>query len=686
MSATGEPIAGSTWKKLRRRKVVQWGLGYVAVAWGIVQAVAFAVGTFHWPELLTRVAAVMAAAGLPLTVVLAWFHGDRGQQRVTRGELAAIVVILGLGTFAVMREAREVKVANGSSERTAADHASAKLDRHRVAILPFDNLGSLAANAAFVGGVHDTLITQVAKIPGLSVISRSSVLQFAGKHPTIRDVANALGVGTVLEGSVEREGNRLRIQAQLIDAGTDTHVWAETYDRTSDDLFAVQSEIAKAVAEQLRIRLTGDQGRRLLTPLSSNPEAYEHYVIAREHASRFEWAAAVPELITATTLDPHFAAAYAYLSMARTWQKFVEPKSHKDNLPLALDAANKALELDPTLPEGHLAMAVYLYRGAPDIDRAAAEFERAIAGLPNDATAFQNFGFLRRWQGRWEDASALFARAAQLDPKGTNPFNYPMTLVILGHRDDAAKAFAAAIAAQPHDVNLALTRGWLPWVFSCDLATTERAFRDVASRFPESPDLLQAQTYLALATGDTAGAIGDLARLPSAPDTSNFEASFVRALAYRDAGRRKDSDAVLRAFLQAASAEIRGMPDADVHSDTLAWMAAYHAMLGDRSAAQDYVRRAIATLPPVGDASNRTDTHYFASIALAWAGDPKGALAQLEQVLGSPSWQKPAYLWCDPYLAPLRKYPPFRQALAQRGADTSIDPLRRETWPKPSGR
>ncbi|MFO1393470.1 MAG: hypothetical protein U1F09_06870 [Steroidobacteraceae bacterium] len=685
MSATGEPIAVSTWKKLRRRKVVQWGLGYVAVAWGIVQAVAFAVGTFHWPELLTRVAAVVAVAGLPLTLVLAWFHGDRGQQHVTRAEFAILSFVVALGALAVVREVREADVATGSSERPAADHASARLDRHRIAILPFDNLGSLAANAAFVGGVHDTLITQVAKIPGLSVISRSSVLQYADKHPTIAEVAAALGVGTVLEGSVEREGDRLRIQTQLIDAGTDTHVWAETYDRTSDDLFAVQSEIAQAVADQLRIRLTGDQGRRLLTPLSSNPEAYEHYVIAREHASRFEWAEAVPELITATTRDPHFAAAYAYLSMARTWQKFLEPQLHKDNLPLALDAANKALELDPTLPEGHLAMAVYLYRGAPDIDRAAAEFERAIAGLPNDATAFQNFAYLRRWQGRWEDASALFARAAELDPKGTDPFNYPMTLVVLGRRDDARKAFTAAMAARPHDVNLALTRGWLPLVFSCDLATTERAFRDVASRFPESPDLLRAQTYLALATGDTAGAIGDLARLPNAPDTSNYEASFLRALAYRDAGRRRDSDAVLRAFLKAAGAENRGMSDADLNSGTLTWMAAHHAMLGDRSVAQDYIRRAIATLPPVGDASNRTDAHYVAAIALAWADDPKGAVVHIEQLLGSPSWQKPAYLWCDPYLAPLRNYPPFKQVLAQRGADTTIDPRRRETWPKPSG-
>ena len=188
------------------------------------------------------------------------------------------------------------------------------MDRRRVAVLPFANLGGDPANVAFAGGVHDTLITQIAKIPGLSVISRSSVLQFADKHPTIKEVALALGVGTVLEGSVERDGNRLRIQAQLIDAATDAHLWAETYDRTADDLFAVQSEIAQRVAEQLRIHLAGNDTQRLVARLTSKPAAYEHYVLGRNFVSRGEWPAAIHEFTIAVTIDPEFAAAHAQLS------------------------------------------------------------------------------------------------------------------------------------------------------------------------------------------------------------------------------------------------------------------------------------------------------------------------------------------------------------------------------------
>ena len=367
-------------------------------------------------------------------------------------------------------------------------------------------------------------------------------------------------------------------------------------------------------------------------------------MLAREHAGRIEWAAAIPELTTAITLDPRFAAAYAYLSMARTWQGFMEPQTHAENAPLALDAANKALALDPTLPEGHLAMAVYLYRGAPDIDRAAAEFERAIAGLPNDAVALLNFSFLRRWQGRWEDATALAARAAELDPHGQAPKVHILNLVFLGRRDEAARALAAAIAAQPDDVELAMWPGYMATNFSCDLRTTERVFRDAAARFPESPDMLVGQAYLALQTGDASTALGLLGRVPGDIDASQPERSWLTALAYRNAGKRRESEEQARRFLQAAQRALRDVPAGEQHSDDLAWIALHHALLGDTKAAHEYVDRALKSLPPTGDASNRMETLYRAAIALAWSGDRQRAVAQLRQMLDRrPGQGRPIY-------------------------------------------
>ena len=233
--------------------------------------------------------------------------------------MTILIVLLVGGAFAVQHTIRTPIALTSLPSRTADARPSAPTDRRRIAILPFANLGADPANVAFAGGVHDTLITQIAKIPGLSVISRSSVLQFADKHPTIKEVAIALGVGTVLEGSVERDGNRLRIQAQLIDAATDAHVWAETYDRNADDLFAVQSEIAQAVAEQLRIRLTSHDSQRLVANLTSKPAAYEHYVVGRNFVSHGKWPEAIQEFTAAVTIDPTFAAAHAQLSLSRTW-------------------------------------------------------------------------------------------------------------------------------------------------------------------------------------------------------------------------------------------------------------------------------------------------------------------------------------------------------------------------------
>jgi TolB-like protein/Tfp pilus assembly protein PilF len=681
VTGTSEPTARGTWRALRRRKVVQWGLAYVAVSWGLVQGIAFAVGTFGWPEPLTRIAAVVAVIGLPVAITLAWFHGDRGEQRVARVELVVLALLLALGTYTVVREARQAPRLAGAARDGGAAPAHRARDRHRIAILPFDNLGGIATNSAFVGGVHDTLITQVAKVPGLSVISRSSVLQFADRHPTIAEVAAALDVGAVLEGSVEREGDRLRIQAQLIDAGTDVHLWAETYDRRTDDLFAVQSEIARAVAEQLRIRLTGNDGRRIKAALSSSPAAYEHYVLGRNHAGRRAWPEAIRELTAAVTLDPQFAAAYAYLSLAHTWQAFEIPRLRADVLPTARDEASKALSLDPALPESHLAMAVYLYRGEPDIDRAAAEFERAIAGLPNDAAAHLNFGYLRRWQGRWEEAAVLWARAAELDPYGPAVADHVISLVTLGRRDEAARAIDAAAATRPDDVNLALWRGDLALNFSCDLATQQRVIREVTSRFPESPDLLMAQAYFALQTGDAGRAVNQLDRMTE--DMSRFDVYWYRALAYRASGRPGESNTETRKFIQGATRELRDLPQDRQHSDELASVAKHYALLGDSKAAHEYVERSLKALPPTGDAANRADTLYGAAIALAWAGDPQQAVAHLRQLLSAPAWQKPSYLWCDPSLAPLRSDPGFRKLMAEHGADVRIDPLRRETWPKP---
>jgi TolB-like protein/Tfp pilus assembly protein PilF len=668
--------------RLLRRKVVQWTLAYAAAAWALVQVIEFAVGTFHWPEPLIRGAAAAAVSGLPIVATLAWYHGDRGRQDFTRVELGVLAVLAAIGVMVILRAAHTT-APKSTQTSTSHDHASA-YDPHRVAILPFDNLGGEAANAAFVGGVHDTLITIVGKIPGLAVIAKGSVLQFSGQQPTIAAVARALRAGSVLEGSVAREGKRLRIQAQLVDANTEANLWAETYDREADDLFDVQRDIAEAVAEQLRIRLSTTDTRKLAQALTKVPRAYEHYALGRNATSENDWTTAVREFSQAVALDPSFAAGQAQLGLAWTWIGFFEPRRRSETLPRSKAAIDKALELDPTLPEAHLALANYYYRGIQDIDRAGVEFERAIAGLPNDADAHRLFGYLRRWEGRQEEATALFARAAELDPSGESVKTYVLALVTLGKRAEAAKAIDAGIAARPDDAELALWPGDLAENFSCDLGRKEAVLQDVARRFPDNPILLEETWQFALRVGDLETARRAIEKIDQhpfeAPDDDQAFRRGVLALWSGDAERaRRD--------LQRSAGIHRSRADSyetgsDSQAAEIAWVALDLALLGDRGGAIETARRAMAVGPKGGRGTNNIDAYWIGASALARAGDDRGATEAIKVLFSRPTLYQPSLAWCDLMLAPLRKDARYREFLASRGVDLTIDPMRRDTWPR----
>jgi TolB-like protein/Tfp pilus assembly protein PilF len=671
---------------LRRRKVVQWSLGYVAVAWGLLQALEFAVGTFDWPILLTRVAAVVAVTGLPLVLTVAWFHGDRGEQRVTRLEAFIVATLLLVGAFAAMRVAnypiaRHVDSAAGST--TSRQPARKSVDRLRLAVLPFENLGGDPGNAAFASGVHDTLIAQIARIPGLAVISRSSVMQFEGRHPTIRQVAEALAVGSVVEGSIARDGKRVRIQAQLIDSVTDTHLWSETYDRTSDDLFAVQNEIALAVAEQLRVRLTRDSAERLKASLTGNPEAYEHYVLGRSHAMRGDTGRAIEEFTTATTLDPRFAAAYAQLGMAYTWGAFADPRRRDEYLPLAKLAVDQAVGLDPTLPETHLARGVFLYRGAPDLDLAAAEFEMALAGSPNDVQALRNFGLLRRWQGRWDEAAALFKRGAELDPGGPVANLAANILAAVGRRDEAGNVIASAMAARPEDVQMALIRADLAADMDCDLRSAESVIDDVLRRFPNRPEPWGISWYFALQTGDWQRAIDAAEHYVALAGDDDDSGHWRLGAAELAAGRAAEGRSWVEQSLRQELDRARHMPGGDALAQQLVWIAFHYSALGQHQRAVEYASRALRELPPTGAAYQRAEVLRQALIVYERAGDTKTSRRLLQEALTHPAPYRASGIWCDSMLADARRDAGFRQAIEEHGGNTAIDPSRRETWPSP---
>ena len=238
----------SIWADLRRRRVVQWALAYAAGAWVLLQVLGFVSDSFAWPATVKQIATILLAIGLPIVVVLGWYHGDRGQQRVTGPELAVLTLLLCLGGGLLWLYAqRSAPTTTAGTAVKPAPTSAATEARPSIAVLPFQNRSDVQKDAFFVDGVHDDILTQLSKVSALRVISRTSVEQFRDTKLPLKAIADQLGVNRILEGGVQRAGDRVRIQVQLIDARTDAHLWAESYDRklTADNIFAIQSAHAK---------------------------------------------------------------------------------------------------------------------------------------------------------------------------------------------------------------------------------------------------------------------------------------------------------------------------------------------------------------------------------------------------------------------------------------------------------
>jgi TolB-like protein len=254
--------ASGLWDRLRRRKVVQWGAAYTAGAWALLQGLAYLGDTFHWAGRFQQIATLAVIVGLPIALVLAWYHGDRGHQRVTRAEVAIIAVLLAIGGGLLWRVAPAPEPsASGAMVATApgaTPHPQTE-DERTIAVLPFVPLSNGADDAYFADGLTEELLNVLAQLPGLRVTARTSAFHFKGTSEPIQEVARQLGVAHVLEGSVRRAGNRVRVTAQLIRARDGFHLWSANYDREVTDTIAIQDDIAGRVAEALDVLLDARQ-------------------------------------------------------------------------------------------------------------------------------------------------------------------------------------------------------------------------------------------------------------------------------------------------------------------------------------------------------------------------------------------------------------------------------------------
>ena len=415
------------WNRLRRRKLVQWGIAYAAGAWGFLQGLQYVSDAFAWPTQIRQVAILALLIGLPIALVVAWYHGDRGEQRIRRTELAILTLLflLGGGLFWRYQHATETPATASSPAATAANPAAAAPppaavagpDPKSIAVLPFADMSPAKDQEYMSDGMAEELLNRLAKAPDLKVIARTSSFAFKGKDVDIAEIAGKLNVAHVLEGSVRKSGNKIRVTAQLIRTADSTHLWSETFDRPLDDIFAVQDEIANSIVQALQIKLMGGSLSRREGG-TQNLEAYQLYLRANSATNLYtrpSIVAAGEYLEQAIKLDPNYGLAW----LALGWN--VSSKADEVLLPAiegyerARQLAQHALQLSPDLAEAHaLLQNVHMYFW----DWAAAETEgqRALAIDPNNPSALSGGAMLDFIFGRWGDAEQKLRARLELDP------------------------------------------------------------------------------------------------------------------------------------------------------------------------------------------------------------------------------------------------------------------------------
>jgi TolB-like protein/Flp pilus assembly protein TadD len=649
-------------EELQRRKVYRVAAAYIIAAGFIIQIGSAVFPAWELPNWTLRLVVVLLLAGFPVALILAWAYDvtPQGIQATPaspgthrRRNIIALTAI-GLTISAV-------------SGFFLFPRASGRIVEKSIAVLPFQSLSDEKENAYFADGIQDDILTNLSKIGELKVISRMSVMSYRGDGArNAREIGKALGVGTLLEGSVRRIGNRVRVNVQLIDANSDEHIWAEDYDRDLTDVFAIQTDLAQKIAAALQAKLTPDEKERLDRQPTQNPDAYLLFIRAHDYANRpddlrDDFLKAEELFGQAIKLDPKFAAAFAGLSMAESWLYHfwdrVPARREKARL-----NADESLRLEPNLPEGHLALGFSYYYGDRDYERALAEFEIAKRDLPNEAQAYLAIGAIQRRQGKWAESTANLEKAAALDPKNASMLvNLAWNYVALRNFEVADKTVDRAIAVAPQSFPATALKAYLAAAWKGDLSVVEKQSAPIPEgldpsglitwgrywvltlqrKFPEALAVVQKFPRETLITYTTAPAPkafleGTIHFLEG--DKARAQIEFEKA--------RVVSEQLLR----------DGPEDPARHAQHGLILAA----LGRKDEAIAQGKRAVEMVPESQDAFDGPRFAGLLAEIYAWTGEFDEAFRLLDHLLAVPNGLTIQMLKLEPAWDPLRKDPRFQ--------------------------
>jgi serine/threonine protein kinase/tetratricopeptide (TPR) repeat protein len=554
-----------------------------------------------------------------------------------------------------------------------------------IAVLPFENLSEEKSNAYFAEGIQDEILTRLSKIADLKVISRTSTQRYKNTSQKLSEIANQLGVANLLEGSVQKTNDQVRVNVQLVRAANDSHLWAETFDRKLTDIFSVESEVAKAIADQLQAKLTGQEEQVIAARPTDNPEAYDAYLRGLAYTlktgdSPANALGAQKYLREAVRLDPKFALSWALLSyvdalgyLTLTLQPTVALREE------AQQAAETALILQPNLGEAVLAKGYYHYACLKDYDTAVRYFEQARQFLPNSSTIPQSLAYVARRRGQWERSESYFNEAERLDPRNVNLLtSHAASSIVLRRFPEALRKLDQVLDITPDDVDtlaekaaIAQAEGDLP-----------RAAALLAPLHPNADDTiaLGTQVYQAILERRPAQIIPRLKEILAKPDPAlgyfNGELRFWLGWAQEVAG---DHAAAQESCRQARSELQPFLKEQPENYILIGDLALTNMALGDKAAALALSERAMTVIPIEKDVVGGPGPIEVLARVAAQLGEPDRAIAALQKLLSIPFEGAlasrvpltPALLRLDPMFDPLRNDPRFEKIVASPAAKTA---------------
>jgi TolB-like protein/Tfp pilus assembly protein PilF len=654
--------------ELKRRHVIRVAGVYLVAAWLITQVAGTVFPMFGAPGWMAPSVVVLLAIGLIPALVVAWVY-----------ELTSE----GWRRDAVTNP--EGQIAPPPATRTWQD-----INRKSIAVLPFENLSEDKANAYFVEGINDEILTRLAKISALKVCSRTSTRQYVARPGNLAEIALRLGVANILEGSVQRSAGTVRVNVQLIEADSDSHLWAESYDRDMDDIFSVESEVAQAVADALKATLLPAETVRIASVPTTDPDAYDRFLKA-QHLTRQIVSTSVKDPAdiarkavclyeSAIEADPAFALAHAQLAHLKSYLYWNDIDFSPQTINAAQIAATQALALQPNLPEAHLAMGYVRYWGRRDYAGALAEFAIARESLPNDANVIAAIAFVHRRQGDLAQAITELEKAAELDPHDSSlTRDLGDTYLYLRRYSEAVAAFDRSLALAPDNIETHIYRAGALRMCG-DAERSRRALAAIPEGYDPQGSVSLARFNLALAMRQPGMALAAIAQAPAwLLDNVNNVLVPAALLRGRALARTGATGPAQEAFLAAQGALEEQLREAPEHAGIHGNLAIVHAGLGHKDAALAAACRATDLLPVSRDILD--GTFHLAGLAKieAQVGETRLAVNHIEQLLAAPAGHEVsvASLRADPAWDPLRKDPRFRKLLKTADAAAGIRPMSR---------